>query len=308
MDDKSVCRECNKELKTPTERLQKMCISCAYLIENVMGERSEEYNQMEEKRKVENLAKQKRKEEQAKIRATELRATELRATELRAKQQAARNSPAKKKWSLYFIAHINDLPSIIEKGILSPNQVRANPDIHPTPIADPKWQAKRSKKFLLSFELDRKVPLDDFAHTFFFPRNPMLFKVMKKEPKPEKIVVIKMRLDISDPKLATTLNNAASYDSTPYESWQYDEIVPILEELKENYEITRWWKDDPNPEYQYLLMSECLIPREVPSNTFEQIHVYNNADIESNVQRLVAASKRPQLKVVQDPRMFFNTW
>ena len=131
---------------------------------------------------------------------------------------------------------------------------------------------------------------------------------MKKELKPEKIVVIKMRLDISDPKLVTTLNNAASYDSIPYESWQYDKFVPILEGLKENYEITKWWQDASNPDYRYLLMSECLIPREVPSNTFEQIHVYNNADIESNVQRLVAASKRPQLKVVQDPRMFFNTW
>ena len=298
MDDKSVCGECNKELKTPPERLQKMCISCAYLIENVRGERSEEYNRMEEYRKVENLAKQKREEERAKI----------RATELKAKQQAARNSPVKKNWSLYFIAHINDLPSIIEKGILSPNLVRANPDIHPTQIADPKWQDKRSRKFIASYELDHDVPLDDFAHTFFFPRNPMLFKVMKKELKPEKIVVIKMRLDISDPKLVTTLNNAASYDSIPHESWQYDEIVPTLEKLKEDYEIPKWWKDDPNPDYRYLLMSECLIPREVPSNTFEQIHVHSNADTESNVQRLVAASKRPQLKVVQDPRMFFNTW
>ena len=114
--------------------------------------------------------------------------------------------------------------------------------------------------------------------------------------------------DISDPKLVTTLNNAASYDSIPYESWQYDKIVPILEGLKKTYETTRYFHNYPDPEYKYLLSSECLIPREVPSNTFEQIHVYNNADIESNVQRLVAASKRPQLKVVQDPRMFFNTW
>ena len=258
----------------------------------------EQQREREKENEAKEAAKQKWEEERAKI----------RSTELRAKQQAALNSSAKKKWSLYFIAHINDLPSIIEKGILSPNQVRTNPDIHPTPIADPKWQAKRSKKFVPSFELDHNVPLDNYAHTFFFPRNSMLFKVMKKEPKPEKIVVIKMRLDISEPKLATTLENAASHDSTLYESWEYDKIVPILEGLKKTYETTRYFHNFPHPEYQFQLMSECLIPREVSSYTFEQIHVYNNDDIESNVQRLVAASKRPQLKVVQDSRMFFNTW
>ena len=258
----------------------------------------EQQREREKENEAKETAKQKWEEKQAKI----------RSTELRAKQQAALNSSAKKKWSLYFIAHINDLPSIIEKGILSPNLVRANPDIHPTQIADPKWQDKRSRKFIASYELDHDVPLDDFAHTFFFPRNRMLWRIIQENNQKD-VVVIKMRLDISEPRLAITLENPAAegYGSV-YESWECDKFVPILERLKKKYEITRSFRDDPDPEYKYLLSSECLIPREVPSNTFEQIHVHSNADTESNVQRLVAASKRPQLKVVQDPRMFFNTW
>ena len=166
----------------------------------------------------------------------------------------------------------------------------------------------KTKKFIDCYELDRNVPLDDFAHTFFFPRNRMLWRIIQENNQKD-VVVIKMRLDISEPGLAITLENPAAegYGSV-YESWQYDKIVPILEGLKKKYEITRSFRDDPDPEYKYLLSSECLIPREVPSNTFEQIHVNNNDDMERKVQNIIVESKRPQLKVVQDSRMFFNTW
>ena len=41
-----------------------------------------------------------------------------------AEREAAIKSPVEKEWSLFFITHIDNLSSILERGILSPDLVK----------------------------------------------------------------------------------------------------------------------------------------------------------------------------------------
>ena len=224
-----------------------------------------------------------------------------------AEYEKALNSPAKKIWGLYYICHIENLSGIIENGILSPNLVKKK-NLNPAQIRDKKISNKRSNKVVRdnSAFIERSISLDNYAHTFFFPRNPMLYRVAVIEK--QQVVVIKMHLDISKPNLFITIKSAVSFQRELYSSSKYYDVVPQLDNIKKKSEITKYFNNDPDPEYEYDLSSECLIPNEVPSDIFEQIHVNNNDDMERKVQNIIVESKRPQLKVVQDSRMFFNTW
>ena len=267
---------------------------------------SDEYfrEQRREMEKENEAIKQKHRKEREREEAAKQKLKE-------AEYEKALNSPAKKNWGLYYICHIDNLPRIIENGILSPNLAKKK-NLNPTQIRDKKISNKRSNKKIYfpcvtnSAFIESSISLDNYRGTFFFPRNSMLYRVAVAEKR--QVVVIKIRLDISKPDLFITIKSAVSSQRELYPSSKYYDAVPQLEAIKKKSEITRYFHDDPDPEYLYDLMSECLIPNFVPSDTFEQIHVNNNDDMERKVQNIIVESKRPQLKVVQDSRMFFNTW
>ena len=107
----------------------------------------------------------------------------------------------------------------------------------------------------------------------------MLYRVAVSEK--QQVVVIKMYLDISKPDLFITIKRAVSSQRALYSSSKYYDVVPQLDNIKKKSEITKYFINDPDPEYEYDLSSECLIPNEVPSDIFEQIHVVRD-DTESS--------------------------
>ena len=103
-----------------------------------------------------------------------------------AEREVAIKSPVEKEWSLFFITHIDNLSSILERGILSPAYVRDYKIKH-TKIHSEDVNKRRNKYIHANGLYQKALKLEDFAHTFFNPCNAMLAIVYSP-----KIVIIKI--------------------------------------------------------------------------------------------------------------------
>jgi hypothetical protein len=74
--------------------------------------------------------------------------------------------------SLYYITHVDNIPSIIEKGIFSHGEMETR-GIPCTPIYDAQIVSDRQKKTTPAGNT-----LWDYANLYFQPRNPMMYRVM----------------------------------------------------------------------------------------------------------------------------------
>lgn len=90
---------------------------------------------------------------------------------------------------LYYLTYIDNLPSILEQGILSHNQVDAR-GVAYRPIFDRGIVQRRAQ-----LKTPDNRPLWDYANLYFQPRNPMLFRV-KEEVGVENVVVVKVKASV----------------------------------------------------------------------------------------------------------------
>ena len=74
--------------------------------------------------------------------------------------------------NLYYITHIDNLPSILERGILSHERIQKE-GLQPAHIYNTDIVNRRSKKNTP----DRKS-LWSYANLYFQPRNPMMYRVV----------------------------------------------------------------------------------------------------------------------------------
>ena len=249
MRDRSVCKKCGREFATHTDDINRICLTCDYAEQRLRDERPKDYiNQMEVKRKASEAYKNYMKK--IALSAAERAETEqsyslshpsstttikteterVRKVSLEEDRRNALNSTLTKIWDLYYITHIDNLLNIITRGIFSHDHVEHD-NIPHTRIGSRKIEQRRNK--MLNYTGHEKSRnLNEFAHVFFFPRNSFLYRVIN-EQNPEKIVVIKMRLDISGSNNAITLKNAAASDPTFHSSSKYSDAVPELERIKE---------------------------------------------------------------------------
>jgi len=165
---------------------------------------------------------------------------------------------------LHFITYIENLPSILKRGILSHNISR---HINFHDISESGVQELRAKK---------KIPgtnrsLHDYANLYFDAHNPMLSKIRSKN---NKICVLRINnrvLDIDG--VIITDQNAAR------ECWfkTVDEGLPLLN--KEEIYATFWTDDnDPIKEYKQkgIKCAEVLVPDRVHSDYIIGSYVANS--------------------------------
>lgn len=84
---------------------------------------------------------------------------------------------------LYYIMHVNNLPSIAMNGILAHRRVLES-KIPFTPIYDADIVSNREIK-----QVTGNKTLWDFANMYFQPRNPMLYRVLREKDKAELVGV-----------------------------------------------------------------------------------------------------------------------
>lgn len=194
--------------------------------------------------------------------------------------------------SLYYITHINNLPSILRHGILSHRQVEAK-GIPFTPVYNPEIVANREQRLTSD-----KKSLWDYANVYFQPRNPMLYKVISETNKKD-VVIVGVSPQIVDTKGAfISLGNAASSLSP---------LLDIKTGLKfingEYWKIINndWWKTEDGTKRK--IMAECLIPNGIPPTNIHSVYVTNSV-VAEKIRPVL--SEFAHISVVVEPHMFFQ--
>lgn len=194
---------------------------------------------------------------------------------------------------LYYITHINNIPSILREGIFS-HELIEEKGIEYTRIYD---------KEIVSRRKDITVPdgrsLWSFANLFFRARNAMLYRVAR-EKSVDDIAVLGLKRSVLDRKdIFLSDGNAAHGQSR---------IMPISEGKKAIYRIVKeassdWWSTADGSKRK--VMAECLVPSAVPPEEITSIYVANDK-ARRKVNRLLASVFGHGLSVVRQPYMFFE--
>lgn len=195
--------------------------------------------------------------------------------------------------NLYYIALMENLPSILREGILSHAEVQRR-GIQYIPIYDASIGESRQRIITPDGR-----SLWDFANLYFQPRNAMLYRVVS-ERKARGIVVLALKREVLDIASFISIGNAASPLSV---------ILPKEEGLKqlrekEIQEVLQreWWAQEDGS--KRLMMSECLVPERIPPDYIHTIYV---PDRETADQvRVILGPLAERIPVVPEPPMFFR--
>lgn len=192
--------------------------------------------------------------------------------------------------SLYYITHINNLPSILQQGILSHEKVEEL-QVTYQPIYDSRIVSNRKDKCT-----PEKNSLWAYANLYFQPRNPMMYRVIHEQDK-RNIAILGVKPEILqiDGSLITD-GNAANNPT------QFFAVRKGLEVLEKQWKIIQndWWKDQDGSKRK--IMSECLIPKRISPEFIHSIFVADYAAKE-RVESIIASTK---VHVVPEPHMFFQ--
>ena len=196
--------------------------------------------------------------------------------------------------SLYYITHIQNLPSILEHGILSHAEVERcgiePATAYDTDIVD--WRKTRLTP--------AEKSLWHYANLYLQPRNPMLYRVLReqKEEGDSAVVILEVAPRVMrSPEVFFTTGNAARLES---------QILPIREWPRYAQELRamtqrEWWSEVDGSKRG--IMAEVLVPQQISPQHITAIHVPDLATRE-RVQRLLPAGKQ-NLSVIPSPAFFF---
>ena len=193
---------------------------------------------------------------------------------------------------LYYITHINNLQSILEKGILSHERIE-HLELKYTSIYDEEVISRRKNKLTP----DGKS-LWHFANLYFQPRNSMLFKIVHDNKiREENLVVIGVSKKVLiEHGVLITDGNAANYPT------QFYSCAKGLEMLKHQWSIIQRESWNEGIGTKRKMMAECLVPVQVKPDLLCSLHVAN-AVARYQVMRIVGKRRIP---VILERHMFFK--
>ena len=198
--------------------------------------------------------------------------------------------PASSIQALYYITHLDNLPSIFERGVLSHAEMEKSGLRPPARIYNEEVIALRQPR-----KVDGKS-LWDYANFYFNPRNPMLYQVCQQK---HDVVVLKIRRDLLDaPGAQIAVGNAARNVSEIFPADKGVKKVTsknVWERVK-----AEWWND--SDETKRLTMSELLVPKSAGVEWIDSVYVPDKKTLET-----VNQMNRPGgIAVIFEPQMFFR--
>ena len=190
---------------------------------------------------------------------------------------------------LYYISHIDNLPSIVLNGILSHEEIKRR-GIPFTPIYD---------EGIVNSRAHRETPAGNslwkYANVYFQARNPMMYRVALEKNKSDIAVVGVKKTVLSQKGIFVTDGNAASSDTKFYPSEEVQKMLPRI--AKETSK--EWWNTIDGSKRR--IMAECLIPNSIEPEYVEEIIVVNHQVAERVRSRLAT-----NFDVVPNAEMFFE--
>lgn len=193
---------------------------------------------------------------------------------------------------LYYITHINNLQSILEKGILSHERIEQL-ELKYTSIYDEEVISRRKNKLTPDGE-----SLWHFANLYFQPRNSMLFRIVHdNKTREENLVVIGvLKKVLRENNVLITDGNAAN---SPTQFYSYAEGIEML---KHQWPIIQRESWNEGIGTKRKMMAECLVPVQVKPDLLCSLHVVNAA-ARYQVMRIVG---QRQICVILERHMFFK--
>ena len=191
--------------------------------------------------------------------------------------------------NLYYITHVENLLSILERGILC-HQLIEQQGLNYTKIYDANIVSSRKAK---------KTPdgknLWEYANLYFQPRNPMLYRVIHEKGEKE-LAILGVRKQVMEAQGSFLTDGNAANDPTNF-------FAPRegLKEIHKNWEIIdgEWWNSVDGSKRK--IMAECLVPQTIPPDSIHTIFVADHT-IADKVRPRLRANAPP---VVPEPPMFF---
>ena len=188
---------------------------------------------------------------------------------------------------LYYITHVENVPSILERGVLSHAYIESH-HIPFKPIYDEAIVSNRKNK-----PTPDRPSLWEYANVYFQPRNPMMYRVVK-EKGPTELAVIGITSDVLNvPEVLVTDGNAASHAT------QFYRPAEGLAALDRHVIRSEYWKNEDGSKRK--IMAECLVPERIPPERIDAIYV---ADHETK-ERVRAIATR-EIHIIPEPHLFFT--
>jgi len=192
---------------------------------------------------------------------------------------------------LFYITHIGNLGSILEKGILSHQKIE-DERISYQAIYDEDIVSRRK---------DKKTPsgknLWSFSNLYFNARNPMLFRVIR-EKGIEDIALLGISYRVlSLPGIVITDGNAAS-DETSFLPNKESTVRRIFKQTQREY-----W--NPYDGSKRRIMAECLVPERIPPYLIRSIYVPSYASVRK-LEEKSDPLKLGQRSIMCEPNTFFQ--
>lgn len=193
---------------------------------------------------------------------------------------------------LYYITHIDNLPSILSRGVYSHERVEAEA-VRSTPIYDADIVSRRNH----IMTPDRRN-LWSYANLYFQPRNAMMYRVVH-EIEPKNLAVIGISKSVLNEQGIFIADGNAAHETT-----QFYYPSKGLEILRQQWSIIRndWWNRDDGSKRK--IMAECLIPGQIKPEYIQSVYVADNS-ARDTAQKKVGNS---DVTVSSEPDMFFQPY
>ena len=195
---------------------------------------------------------------------------------------------------LHYITHIDNVPSILQQGILSH---RAASRFDHKSVADEEVQSRRAERTIPG---GLRLRLHQYANLYFNARNAMMYSITHQMEIPcEDLTVLKVEdaiLDLSD-VVITAINAAA--DVNPL--WHTVlEGLPMLDAT--TIYADSWNHADMNEKrhHKQQMMAETLVPNRVSPEYISGAYVVSE-DIAHNLSQ-----SAPTLGIMELPYIFFR--
>ncbi len=202
---------------------------------------------------------------------------------------SAKRKPMPDIKTLYYITHIDNVPSMLAKGILSHAEMERQGVTH-TPIYD---------KGIVSNRKEKRTPdgrsLWDYANVYFNARNPMLYRV-KAENGFKDLAILGVKPQVMDtPGAFLTDGNAANTPTEFYTSKEGREVIA------ENWPIitSEWWNSSDGSKRK--IMAECLVPERITPDMIQTIYAGSH-EVGDRIRKTVGSAA----PIAPEPNLFFR--
>ena len=192
--------------------------------------------------------------------------------------------------NLYYITHMDNLPSILEKGILSHERIEEE-HVQPARIYNTDIVNRRKEK-----NTPDEKSLWCYANLYFQARNPMMYRVVHEKGAKDLAVVSVVKKILQTPGIFITDGNAANAPTQFYFPSDGLKILGQQWKIVQN----EWWNTLDGSKRK--IMAECLVPNSVSPEFINSVYV---ADEETRA-RLSGMVGYRSISVIPEPKMFFQ--